>query len=78
MWGAGVEKKAPNAGVYFARMYGATFLAGIVAGAVTESNRVGYAAAIPTCEVIRGIDAFAKGVASVNSKAHVYVRWVGD
>jgi basic membrane protein A len=32
MWGAGVEKKAPNAGIYFGRMYEVRFLAGMVAG----------------------------------------------
>ncbi|MCK4732376.1 MAG: BMP family ABC transporter substrate-binding protein, partial [Methanophagales archaeon] len=71
MWGAGVEKKAPNAGIYFGRMYEARFLAGVVAGAMTEANKIGYAAAVPTPEVVRGIDAFAKGVASVNPDAKV-------
>ena len=32
MWGSGIEKKAPNAGIYFARMYEGRFLAGMVAG----------------------------------------------
>jgi len=78
MWGAGVEKKAPNAGIYFGRMYEARFLAGIVAGAMTKSNKIGYAAAIPTSEVVRGINAFARGVASVNSDAGVHVEWIGE
>jgi basic membrane lipoprotein Med (substrate-binding protein (PBP1-ABC) superfamily) len=33
MWGNGVEKKAPNVGIYYGRMYGAKFLVGMVAGA---------------------------------------------
>ena len=78
MWGAGVEKKAPNAGIYFGRMYEATFLTGIVAGSLTKTNKIGYAAALPTSEVVRGIDAFAKGVASVNPDAKVYVEWIGE
>ena len=78
MWGAGIEKKAPNAGIYFGRMYEVRFLAGMVAGAMTETNKIGYAAAIPTSEVVRGIDAFAKGVASVNPDAKVYVEWIGE
>ncbi len=77
MWGAGVEGKAPNAGIYFGRMYEARFLAGMVAGAMTKSNKIGYVAALPIPEVVRGIDAFAKGVASVNSEAKVYVEWIG-
>ena len=77
MWGAGIEKKGRNAGIYFGRMYEARFLTGIVAGAMTKTNRIGYAAAIPTSEVVRGIDAFALGVASVNPNAKVYVEWIG-
>lgn len=78
MWGSGIEKKAPNAGIYFARMYEGRFLAGMVAGAMTRTNKIGYTAAIPTSEVVKGIDAFAKGVASVNSDAKVYVEWIGE
>ncbi len=78
MWGSGIEKKAPNAGIYFARMYEGRFLAGMVAGAMTRTDKIGYAAAIPTSEVVRGIDAFAKGVASVNPDAKVYVEWIGE
>ena len=78
MWGSGVEKKAPNVGIYFARLYEGEFLAGIVAGAMTKTNKIGYAAPIPTSEVIREIDAFAKGVASVNPEAKVYVKWLGE
>jgi basic membrane protein A len=78
MCGAGVEKKAPNAGIYFGKMYEARFLGGMVAGAMTETNKIGYAAAIPISQVVRGIDAFAKGVASVNPDAKVYVEWIGE
>ncbi len=77
MWGAGVEKKASNTGIYFGRMYEARFLGGIVAGAMTKTDKIGYAAALPTPEVVRSIDAFARGVASVNSEAKVYVEWIG-
>jgi len=78
MWGAGVEKVAPNAGTYFGRMYEVRYLTGIVAGAMTKSGKIGYTAAIPTSEVIRGIDAFARGVSEVNPEAKVYTKWVGN
>jgi basic membrane protein A len=77
MWGSGIERKADNVGLYFGRMYQARFLTGIVAGAMTKRDMIGYAAAIPIPEVVRGIDAFARGVASVNSEAKVYVEWIG-
>jgi basic membrane protein A len=78
MWGAGVEKLAPNAGTYFGRIYEVRYLTGIVAGAMTKSGKIGYTAAIPTSEVVRGIDAFARGVSEVNPEAKVYTKWVGD
>jgi len=78
MWGNGVEKKAPNAGIYYGRMYEAKFLVGMVAGAMTKINKIGYAAGIPIPDVVRGINAFARGVASVNPDANVYVEWVGE
>jgi basic membrane protein A len=37
----------------------------------------GYAAALPTSEVVRGTDAFGRGVASVNPEAKVHVEWIG-
>lgn len=60
---------------YFGRMYQARYLSGIVAGLQTETNHIGYVAAMPISEVNRGINAFALGVRSVNPEAVVYVRW---
>ena len=60
---------------YFARMYQARYLTGIVAGMYTESNSIGYIAAMPNNEVNRGINAFTLGVQSVNPDARVIVAW---
>lgn len=68
-------KTAPNAGTYFGRMYQARYLSGIVAGKMTETNTIGYVAAYPIPEVIRGINAFTLGVRSVNPEAKVKVVW---
>ena len=68
-------KMAENMGNYFGRMYQARFLSGMVAGAMTESNIIGYAAAFPIPEVIRGINAFTLGAQSVNPDATVRVVW---
>jgi len=68
-------KRAKNMGTYFGRMYQARYLSGIVAGAMTKSNILGYVAAFPIPEVIRGINAFALGAQSVNPKAQVRVVW---
>lgn len=78
MWGGGTEKPAPNAGVYYGRIYEAQYLAGIVAGNMTKTGKIAFVAALPTSQVIIGINAFAKGVASTNPDAKVYVDWIGD
>jgi basic membrane protein A and related proteins len=68
-------KRAENMGTYFGRMYQARYLSGMVAGAMTKSNILGYVAAYPIPEVIRGINAFALGAQAVNPDAQVRVVW---
>ena len=68
-------KTAPNMSTYFGRMYQPRYLSGIVAGKATKTNIIGYAAAFPIPEVIRGINAFTLGVRSVNPNAQVRVVW---
>ncbi len=66
---------APNLATYFGRMYQPRYLSGIVAGKMTQNNNIGYVAAVPIPEVIRGINAFTLGVRSVNPDAQVRVVW---
>ncbi|MBF4691829.1 BMP family ABC transporter substrate-binding protein [Fusibacter ferrireducens] len=68
-------KTTENMSNYFGRMYEARYLSGIVAGMKTQSNEIGYVAAFPIPEVIRGINAFTLGVQSVNPDAVVKVVW---
>jgi len=68
-------KTRENMATYFGRIYQARYLSGIVAGEMTDSNIIGYVAAFPIPEVIRGINAFTLGVRSVNSDAEVRVVW---
>jgi len=68
-------KTANNVGTYFGRMYQARYLSGIVAGKQTQSNVIGYVAAFPIPEVVRGINAFTLGVQSVNPNVTVKVVW---
>jgi len=60
---------------YFGRMYQPRYLSGIVAGKMTKSNIIGYVAAFPIPEVIRGINAFTLGARSVNPDVQVRVVW---
>ena len=64
-----------NMGNTFGRMYQPRYIAGMAAGAATESDTIGYVAAFPIPEVIRGINAFALGVQAVNPDAVVEVNW---
>ncbi len=67
-----------NYGNYMGRVYEARYLAGIVAGLNSESGKVGYVAAMPIAEVIRGINAFTLGLRSVNPEATVEVIWTNN
>ncbi|NLX77774.1 MAG: BMP family ABC transporter substrate-binding protein [Clostridiaceae bacterium] len=69
------SKSRENMLNYFGRIYQARYLSGIVAGMKTETNKIGYVAAHPIPEVIRGINAFTLGVRSVNPNATVEVVW---
>lgn len=69
------NQPAENVATYFGRMYEPRYLSGIVAGLKTEVNEIGYVAAFPYPEVIRGINAFALGVQSVNPDAVVNVTY---
>ena len=69
-------KQSANVGTYFADLYQAYYLNGIMAGALTKSNKVGYVGAFPIPEVVRHIDAFAMGVKVANPDARVHVRWI--
>ena len=67
-----------NVRSYFGRIYEAHFLAGIVAGAMTETNIIGYAATYPIPEFISSINAYALGARFVNPRAEVYLKWVSE
>lgn len=71
----GYKSNDTNFGNYFGRIYQARYLTGLTAGAATESNEIGYVAAFPIPEVIRGINAFTLGVREANPDATVTVNW---
>ena len=71
------EYHEKNMTSYFIKMYQARYLAGIVAGMMTENNRIGYVAAMNNNEVNRGISAFTLGVKRVNPDAIVTVSFTG-
>lgn len=62
---------------YYARMYEAKFLSGIIAGSMAASGRIGYVANCPIFGVTANINAFALGARMVNPRVKVYVEWSG-
>ena len=74
--GTGYKSNGVNFNNYFGRIYQARYLAGIAAGMKTESNKLGYVAAMgqENSEVTGGINAFAMGAYSVNPDCEVYVK----
>ncbi|MCX7776432.1 MAG: BMP family ABC transporter substrate-binding protein, partial [Spirochaetaceae bacterium] len=66
-------KSAANVETANARFYEGRYLAGMVAGKMTQSHIAGYVAAFPIPEVLQGINAFALGMRAVNPKAEVRV-----
>jgi basic membrane protein A len=68
-------KTAPNVGTGFGKIEEPRYVSGEIAGKMTKSNQLGYVAAFPIPEVIRGINAFTLGVRHVNPDATVKVVW---
>ena len=63
---------------YFGEIYQARYLSGIAAGLKTETNKLGYVAAVPYAEVISGYDAFYLGAKSVNPDVEMVVMYTGS
>ncbi|WP_276619903.1 BMP family ABC transporter substrate-binding protein [Syntrophomonas wolfei] len=64
-----------NVSTYFGRIYQARYLSGMVAGAMTKNNSLGYVAAYKIPEVVRGINAYTLGAQAVNPNVKVKVVW---
>ncbi|MCR4717157.1 MAG: BMP family ABC transporter substrate-binding protein [Lachnospiraceae bacterium] len=60
---------------YHARMYEAKFLTGMIAGAMTENDKIGYIADNPIFGTTANINAFALGAKFTNPRAKVYLNW---
>lgn len=68
-------KTAPNVSTAFGKIEEPRYVSGLIAGKMTKSNTLGYVAAFPIPEVIRGINAFTLGVRKSNPAAKVQVVW---
>lgn len=71
-------KIAPNFSNFQSRNYESSYLVGMAAGDVTESNTIGIVAAYAIPEVIGMINGFALGVQEVNPDATIKVVWLNS
>ena len=69
-------KDAANMNFYDTRTYEGAYLAGVIAGKLTKSNKLGVVASIPIPEVIRNINAFTLGAQSSNPQVTTRAVWV--
>ncbi|MEH0020528.1 MAG: BMP family ABC transporter substrate-binding protein [Desulfobacter sp.] len=69
-------KRSENVGTYFGDLYQMYYLNGLMAGALTKTNKIGYVAAFPIPELVRHINAYALGVKAANPEATVDVKWI--
>jgi simple sugar transport system substrate-binding protein len=69
-------KQAENLRTYDSRTYEGAYLAGVIAGAMTQSNTLGVVASVPIPEVIRNINSFTLGAQSMNPNIKTKVVWV--
>ncbi|MCI5481417.1 MAG: BMP family ABC transporter substrate-binding protein [Lachnospiraceae bacterium] len=60
---------------YYGRLYEAKFLIGVLAGILTDNDRIGYLADYPIYGTTANINAFALGVKMINPRARVYLKW---
>jgi len=74
-----VPPEYKNVGSYFSSdCYTSLYAAGIVAGKMTKTNRLGYIGGHPIPSILWAINAFALGARSVNPKATVHVVWINS
>lgn len=67
-----------NGGSYSILSFEGSYLAGILAGLHTQTNKIGYVAPYQDSEVNQGINAFAMGVQRVNPDAEILLDWTND
>jgi basic membrane protein A len=67
-----------NVGIYFGFIDEVEYLAGMTAGLITRTNRMGFVAAKPIPQVLRNINSFMLGARSVNPSVTMRVVFTGD
>lgn len=72
------KKHPKNVGSYFGYIDEAQYLAGIVAGHMTKTGKLGFVAAKPIPQVLRNINSFTLGARSIKPEIKTQVIFTGD
>ena len=70
-----VDQPYSSVRTYYGRMYEAKFITGAIAGAMAQTDRIGYIANYPIFGETASINAFALGAQFTNPRAQVELRW---
>ena len=68
-------KQSENMATYGLRLYQARHVQGIIAGMMTETNKICYVAAFPIPEVIREINTYYLGAKKMNPDVEIMITW---
>ena len=71
-------KTADNLGTYFGTIWEPVYLAGIAAGKMSKSGKLGYIVSVPIPQVLLNVNAFELGAKSVNPKCNDNCRIHGQ
>ena len=69
-------KTADNLAQYDVRTYEGAYLAGVAAGKMSKSGKLGVVGSVAIPEVLRNINSFTIGARSINPKATTQVIWI--
>ncbi len=61
---------------YFGRIHEPRFLSGMIAGAMSKTDKLGYIAPTPEIDILSGINAFTLGARMVNPSAEIHIKWL--
>lgn len=78
VFGSELGPTSPNLAVFDNWIHEPAYLAGMIAGGLTESNTIGVVAAIPIPEVNRLVNAFIAGAKETNPEVEVLVSFIGS
>ncbi len=71
-------KNTDNVATYDTKTFEGAYLAGIVAGGMTQTKTIGVVASVPIPEVVRNINSFVLGAQSVDPSIKAKVVWVNE